>query len=249
VAVTRALLLVVLALLVAGCSGDENAADQTTDTATVTLPASSSGRVYWLRDGKVWPVRRDIQATDAATAALGELFAGPSEVEKTELGAASAVPVGSGSPRVTVEDGVATVELGGPQSDEALAQIVYTLTGLPDVDSVDIDGRSFTRSDFEEQTPPVLVESPLPFDDVASPLRVTGTANTFEATFQYEVVDMGGSVIDGNVVTATSGTGTRGTFDFTTGAFDDISALRFFEFSAKDGSRINEVELPLRTGS
>lgn len=244
---TRALLLVVLALLVAGCSGDENAADQSTDTATTTLPASSSGRVYWLRDGKVWPVRRDIQATDAAT--LGELFAGPSEVEKTELGAASAVPVGSGSPRVTVEDGVATVELGGPQSDEALAQIVYTLTGLPDVDSVDIDGRSFTRSDFEEQTPPVLVESPLPFDDVASPLRVTGTANTFEATFQYEVVDMGGSVIDGNVVTATSGTGTRGTFDFTTGAFDDISALRLFEFSAKDGSRINEVELPLRTGS
>ena len=81
-AVTRALLLVVLALLVAGCSGDENAADQTTDTATVTLPASSSGRVYWLRDGKVWPVRREIRATDAATAALDELFAGPSEVEK-----------------------------------------------------------------------------------------------------------------------------------------------------------------------
>ena len=246
---TRALLLVVLALLVAGCSGDENAADQSTDTATVTLPASSSGRVHWLRDGKVWPVRRDIQATDAVTAALGELFAGPSDAEKAGLDATSAVAVDSGSPRVTVEDGVATVELGGQQSDEALAQIVYTLTDLPDVDSVDIDGRSFTRSDFEEQTPSVLVESPLPFDDVASPLRVTGTANTFEATFQYEVVDMGGSVIDGNVVTATSGTGTRGTFDFTTGAFDDISALRLFEFSAKDGSRINEVELPLRTGS
>ena len=114
---------------------------------------------------------------------------------------------------------------------------------------MDIDGTSFTRADFEEQTPPVLVESPLPFDDVVSPLRVTGTANTFEATFQYEVVDMGGSVIDGNVVTATSGTGTRGTFDFTTGAFDDISALRLFEFSAKDGSRVNEVELPLGTGS
>jgi Immunoglobulin-like domain of bacterial spore germination/Sporulation and spore germination len=249
VAVTRALLLVVLALLVAGCSGDENAADRTTDTATVTLPAFSNARVFWLRDGKVWPVRRDIEATDAPTAALGELFAGPSDAEKAGLDATSAVAVAGDAPRVTVEDGVATVEIDGQQSDEALAQIVYTLTDLPGVDSVEIDGRSLTRADFEEQTPAVLVESPLPFDDVASPLRVTGTANTFEATFQYEVVDMGGSVIDGNVVTATSGTGTRGTFDFTTGAFDDISALRFFEFSAKDGSRINEVQIPLGTGS
>jgi hypothetical protein len=238
-----------LALPVAGCSGDENAADQTTDTATVTLPAFSDARVYWLRDRKVWPVRRDIQATDAATAALGELFTGPSEGEKAELGAVSAVSVDSRPPRVTVEDGVATVELGGQQSNEALAQIVYTLTDLPGVDSVEINGRRFTRADFEEQTPPVIVESPLPFDDVTSPLRVTGTANTFEATFHYEVVDMGGSVIDGNVVTATSGTGTRGTFDFTTGAFDTVAALRVFELSAKDGSRVNEIEIPLGNGS
>ena len=245
----HALLLAMLALLVAGCSGDENAADQTTDTATVTLPASSSGRVYWLRDGKVWPVRREIQATDAATAALGELFAGPSGAEKAGLDATSAVPVDGDSRRVMVEDGVATVELGGQQSDEALAQIVYTLTDLPGVDSVELDGQSYARADFEDQTPAVLVESPLPFDDVASPLRVTGTANTFEATFQYELVGADGSVVDKNFVTATSGTGTRGTFDFTTDAFEAVAALRVFELSAKDGSRIDEIEIPLGTGS
>ena len=55
--------------------------------------------------------------------------------------------------------------------------------------------------------------------------------------------------MDENFVTATSGTGTRGTFDFTTGAFDDVTALRVFELSAKDGSRVNEVEIPLGTGS
>jgi hypothetical protein len=55
--------------------------------------------------------------------------------------------------------------------------------------------------------------------------------------------------VDKNFVTATSGTGTRGTFDFTTGSFDDVTALRVFELSAKDGSRINEVEIPLGTGS
>ena len=66
--------------------------------------------------------------------------------------------------------------------DEALAQIVYTLTQFPTVESVEIDGESYTRADFEEQTPSVLVESPLPFEEVTSPLRATGTANTFEAT-------------------------------------------------------------------
>ena len=109
--------------------------------------------------------------------------------------------------------------------------------------------RATSRADFEDQTPAILVESPLPFAEVTSPLRVTGTANTFEATFQYELVDGEGEVVDENFVTATSGTGTRGTFDFTTGAFDDVAALRVFELSAKDGSRVNEVEIPLGTGS
>jgi hypothetical protein len=49
-------------------------------------------------------------------------------------------------------------------------------------------------------------------------------------------------------VTATSGTGTRGTFDFTTEPytvpFDGVGALIVFEHSAKDGSRINLVEIP-----
>ena len=57
---------------------------------------------------------------------------------------------------------------------------------------------------------------------MSSPLRVTGTANTFEATFNYELNDTDGKVVDKNFVTATSGTGTRGTFDFTTGDFDDV---------------------------
>ena len=52
-------------------------------------------------------------------------------------------------------------------------------------------------------------------------------------------------MVDSNFVTATSGTGTRGTFDFTTKAVDDVASLVVFERSAKDGSRINEVEIPL----
>ena len=54
-----------------------------------------------------------------------------------------------------------------------------------------------------------------------------------------------GTVIDKNFVTATSGTGTRGTFEFTTADVDDVAALIVFETSAEDGSRMREVKIPL----
>jgi hypothetical protein len=85
---------------------------------------------------------------------------------------------------------------------------------------------------------------------VSSPLRVTGTANTFEATFNYELTDTDGRIVDENFVTATSGSGERGTFDFTTDPFtvpfDGVGSLIVFELSAEDGSRIHLVEIPVR---
>jgi hypothetical protein len=249
VAVKRALLLAVAAaLLLVGCSGGDDSAEGTTDSVTVTLPAFSNARVYWLRDGKVWPVLRDVQATGGTAAnTLAELIAGPNDDEKGDLAATTAVPSDGDAPEPTIENGVASVEFGEDLSQDARAQIVYTLTDLPGVDAVEIDGKRYTRADFEEQTPIILVESPLPFEEVTTPLRVTGTANTFEATFQYELVDSAGKVVDKNFVTATSGTGTRGTFDFTTKKVGDVAALRVFELSAEDGSRIHEVEIPLTT--
>ena len=74
------LLLVAAGLLLAGC-GDDDATD-TTATDTVTLPASSTGKVYWLREGKVWPVARELPATDTASASLDELLSGPSSEEE-----------------------------------------------------------------------------------------------------------------------------------------------------------------------
>lgn len=242
--VTRALLLVLAVLLLVGCAGDDSSSEETTDTA-LTLPAFGSAQVYWLLDGKVWPALRELPASgEPATAIMSDLVAGPSSQEQEELDFATAIPAGA-TPDVAVEDGVATVVVSGEPSAEALAQIVYTLTQFATVASVEIDGRRYTRADFEEQTPSVLVESPLPFQEVTGPLQVTGTANTFEANFQYELLDSEGDIVDENFVTATSGTGTRGTFDFTTADVDDIAALVVFESSAEDGSRMNEVEIPL----
>jgi hypothetical protein len=133
---------------------------------------------------------------------------------------------------------------------EAQAQIVYTLTQFPHIDAVAFDGKRYTRADFEDLTPSVLVESPLPFEEVTGPISAGGTANTFEANFQYEVLDADGDVIDENFVTATSGTGTRGTFEFTTADVEDAATtLVVFETSAEDGSRIHEVEIPLTPAS
>ncbi len=248
--VKRTLVLVVAAaaLLLAGCGGDDE--PTATDTETVTLPAFSDAKVYWLLDGKVWPALREVQASDdAPTAVMTELLVGPSLQEQQDLDFKTALPAGA-TPDVTVEDGVATVELDGELTAEARAQVVYTLTQFPTVESVEIDGQSYTRADFEEQTPPVLVETPLPFEEVTSPLHVEGTANTFEATFNYELTDTDGLIVDENFVTATSGTGTRGTFEFSTKPytvpFDGIGSLIVFERSAEDGSKIHIVEIPLR---
>jgi germination protein M len=237
-----ALLALVAGLALVGCGDDDEGA---TTTDTTTSVESAQVRVYFLRDGKVWPVARGVGDVLFDEVALDQLVGGPND-DETELDLETALPDGLETD-VSVEDGVATVELEGAAdlSREALAQIVYTETALPLVRSVAIGGQTYTRSDFEEQTPAVLVESPLPFEEVSSPLRVTGTANTFEANFMYEVVDGGGNVVDESFVTATSGSGTRGTFDFTTGPFDEIAALVVFESSAEDGSRINEVEIPL----
>ena len=238
-----------LVLLVAACGGDDGT---TTDTGTTTAPAETTElRVYWLRDGKVWPALREIEQTDAlAQAALDELLAGPTEQEGADLQFTTAIPEDVEGVVASIEDGVATVELSIDLPNEPLAQVVYTLTQFVTVESVDIQGNTLTRADFEDLTPAILVESPLSFEDVSSPLRVTGTANTFEATFSYELTDTDGLIVDENFVTATSGTGTRGTFDFTTKPytipFDGIGALIVFERSAQDGSRINLVEIPLR---
>ena len=182
------LLAVVVVLLATGCGGSS------TDTTT-TSADTMTVRIYLLRDGKVWPVSREIEKPDGLLNPVLEdaLVAGPTDAEK-QLGLTTEVTRDPTKP-----------------SRAALAQTVYTYSQLDPNEPVNVGDKNYTRADFEDQTPLILVESPLAFDQVSSPLRVTGTANTFEATFQYELVDAEGNVVDKNFVTATSGTGTRGT--------------------------------------
>jgi germination protein M len=242
-----------------------------TETAPPTKTITVS--VYLLRGEKVGVVHRQVPATTAvAAAAMRELLKGPTPQER-ELGFGTAIPAGTALNGVAIESGLATVDLsrqyasgGGSLSMfTRLAEVVFTLTQFPTVKGVnfELDGTPVTvfssegigldhpqtRKDYEDQAPAILVESPAPNDVVSSPLRITGSANVFEATFQAVVVDWDGKIVAQKTVMATCGTGCRGTFD-TKIRFEwsgpARGALIVYEVSAKDGSHINTVEIPLR---
>jgi len=253
--IVSALSLIALVLGLAACGGDGGSTTVTETTSTTettttsTVPETTKLRVYFLLNGKVQPVGRDVPKSPAvAKVAFGTLLGGPSAAE-TELGLTSALPSAIDGWSVALgENGVLRLDADG-LSRPALAQAVYTLTQFPTVQAVEVGGQRYTRKSFEDETPAILVESPLAFETVSNPLRATGTANTFEANFQYELVDPAGKVVDTHFVTATSGTGTRGTFDFTTKPYTGeagTGALVVLEFSAKDGSRTHEVRLPVQ---
>ena len=145
-----------------------------------------------------------------------------------------------------------------------LAQVVFTLTQFPSVDGVrfKLDGKLIDtlggegiivdepvgREDYEDMSPAILVESPTVGVTVKSPMRIKGTANVFEAVFQVNIVNWDGLIIAEKIVHATSGTGTRGTFDVTVPFSVDkagLGGLIVFSESPKDGSQINVVEIPL----
>jgi len=200
---------------------------------------------------------------------MESLLAGPAAGE-VAAGLSSAIPGGTKLLGLDIAAGVATVDLSGQfgsgggslSMQERVAQIVYTLTRFPNVQKVAfrMDGAPVTalggeglmigtpqtRNDWESMTPAILLESPLPRDQLGSPFQITGTANTFEATFQVSLVDSAGTSVYSNFVTATSGTGTRGTFSAPV-AFSTPAAgpgvLKVYELSAEDGSEINVVTI------
>jgi germination protein M len=251
-----ALSLLALALVAAGCLHDGGTETVTvretvTETVTGTVPGNAPAvlKVYFLRDGKVAPVlRAAVAGPQVGAAAVRELLKGPGV---SDVDVDTAIPPGTELRSLRIEGGVASVELSRQLTDEqALAQLVYTLTQFTTVRRVDFGGDVPSgRRAFEAQTPPILVESPLPGQEVEPGFDVTGTANTFEATFNYELRDASDRILKKDFVTATSGSGTRGTFAFTVPyevSRPQEGRVVVFELSAADGSRINETSIPLR---
>jgi hypothetical protein len=157
-----------------------------------------------------------------------------------------------------------------------VAQIVFTLTQFPTVDEVDISidgvpddaiggegfqGQDLTRNDFlvasfvDAPVPLILVESPFVGEAVDRPLVISGLSNTFEANVLYQVTDTDGIIVVDSFTTATAGNGTWGTFEITLDigdipafAREGIASVFVFEESARDGSQVNLVEVPVVIG-
>jgi immunoglobulin-like protein involved in spore germination/sporulation and spore germination protein len=167
--------------------------------------------VYFLRDGKLAAARRTIRATRAVgTAAIMALAQGTTRQERA-AGLRSAVPRDY-KPSLAIRNGLATL---APQqfAEPAVAEFVYTLTQFPTIRTVQIgaDGKHFSRASFERYLPPILIQSPVVGDTVQSPLEISGSANTFEGTFQAELRAAGRQLLK-KTIKASSGSGTRGSF-------------------------------------
>ncbi|MEZ5247348.1 MAG: Gmad2 immunoglobulin-like domain-containing protein [Acidimicrobiales bacterium] len=209
-----------------------------------------------------------------AEAAFAAVLDGPTELE-AETGYGTTVPAATVLGGVTVTDGVATIELSGDFEAPSgaftdtlrVAQVVFTLTAVDGIDAVrfSIDGvvrdvigthgvevdaeNGAVRDDIPEARPPILVEHPAAGAVVGDPLEVSGESNTFEANVRWALTDPDGLILDEGFTTATSGSGTWGTFEFTVpvGPVDraGLGALILWEDSAEDGRQVNIVEVPV----
>lgn len=107
------------------------------------MPASTT--VYFVAHDRLTGVRRDIgagPATRRLTAVLRALVEGPSDSEQAE-GLTSAIPPGLRLRLVSLTDRTATIDLSGDvaglsaeQGTLTVAQVVLSVTALPEVDRV-----------------------------------------------------------------------------------------------------------------
>jgi spore germination protein GerM len=187
-------------------------------------------------------------------------------------GAVTAIPAGTQLLDVNIEGGTATVNLsnefasgGGSASMQLrVAQVVWTLTQVPQVERVtfQIDGEPVTslggegidlstpqtRNHSMEFAPPIVVDQPDWGADVSSPVKITGTANVFEANVSIRITDAAGNVLKEDFITATCGTGCRGDYgtqiDFKVNE-PTQGFMMVYEASAENGEPINVIRFPV----
>lgn len=256
-------LLLALALVAAACGDGDSTASTTTPptttsttTTTTTLPPDPTTtttlipsdtmevRAYFLVDGFLGPVTREIESTTAvASAAVNALIAGPTPDEQ-----AGTPPIYGGLPTgtellgLTIADGVARVDMSAEFDEPTgtygelanLSQLVFTLTQFPTVEEVVlmIEGDqiqyfgghgfdvtpSLTRDTFIENQGvlgEILIDQPAWWAETTSPLLVDGMALVFEGTVQYALYDNDGLELASGFTTASGdGPPNYGSFQF-----------------------------------
>jgi hypothetical protein len=210
---------------------------------------------WFIREGKLFVTSRTEPFQPAVGAlALDALLAGPNAAESSAH-VASTIPAGSTVEITAIDDGLATVDLSvaGPPGDGEelrIGQIVFTLTQYSTISKVRFvgDSRTYTRKSLDDLLPPILVQTPLIGQRVASPVAISGTANVFEATVSIRILDQDGNELANTFTTATCGTGCRGDYSVAVSYSVDheqSGTIEVFESSAMDGSAINVQSIPV----
>lgn len=224
----------------------------------------------WFANGKrLAPAVATVDRTPrVGAAALETLFVGPAGAGNLT----SAVPADTALNGLEIEDGTATVDLssefasgnGIPSMGMRLGQLTFTLTQFPTVKRVvlELDGerverfsqeglvieKPLTRADFEDISPAIIVNRPLGGSEVSGSVRVSGTANVFEANVSIRILTSDGDAVARTFTTATCGSGCRGTFSKKV-RFDvdepTEATLQVYEESAETGKPTNMIEVPL----
>lgn len=229
--------------------------------------------VYFSYHEKMQPAPRTAPAGTKAVlrAAIEALFAGP-RASEAKGGLFTSIPADTKLRTVAINANVAVIDLSGEFDDgggtlsmtSRLAQVVFTATQFPGIDAVTfkINGKVVkvfsgegiivdkpqTRKSFEDSSPAILVENPAWRGEISSGEVIRGTANVFEAVFRLQVRDAAGKLVMDRTVQASSGTGTRGTWKVNASLKSvpaGVGSLRVFAQSAKDGSPIDVVNVPV----
>lgn len=244
----------------------------TSTTATPLAPAPAV-HVYFLREEKAASVHRIVPVAYGlgARAAVRSLLNGPTSQERS-TGLSTTIPATSRLLGLTIKNGTAEVNLnaayesgGGSMSMSArLMQVVYTLTQFAPVQHVTfvIEGKRVstfggegivldhpvTRMDYRSFLPRIFVDSPAIGETVTSPLPVHGSASVFEGDFVVEVTTGSGeSLARKHVHTRMGRAEFTTTLRFPSG-HTGPARVTAFDFSARDGSRIDEYVVPVTLG-
>ena len=154
---------------------------------------------------------------------------------------------------VSVDGGVATLELTGPAAPSnpiAAQQLVYTATAVAAdqgtqlsgvrvlVNGVALPGGDLVRAPALDTLAPLWLISPQQGESMAPPVDVHVNGAVFEATARVRVRDAGGAVVDDQVLTLDAGAPARGEgrvqFTLAPGRY----TIEVFFVSMKDGSEL-----------
>jgi hypothetical protein len=220
-------------------SGGNNTPQPGAGTTAPAPAAAPDLGVWFVKDGALVrvPVPDATGGPGTERRALEALLAGP------PAGYQSEVKPGTTIESFAIADTIATIKLSGRTPvDRGLEQIVATLTDFDDVNWVrfgveeGLVDRTLASGavDAAPQIELVRAES-----SGGQTIAFAGTADTFEANVQLRAVQ-GDKVLASTFVTATCGSGCRGSFygtiEVPAGTAPDDVTLEAFTTSAEDGS-------------